>query len=228
MKIITKLFTTLSAVAMLCVATGSIANENLETQAALNQFKASAQTQPFFLSSYGYAVFPSVGKGGFWVGGAYGSGTVYKDHDITGTAKLYQLSFGLQFGGQSYSEIIFFQDKRAYERFTSGSFELDAQASAVALTEGAQAKAGTAGFSASASDNYVDTNYTNGISVFTFAKGGMMVEASLAGQKFSFKPLHNASADTLSQDIAQDITQPVQLPEPAPTAMIVETVERPE
>ncbi|PSW09764.1 hypothetical protein C9I98_25625 [Photobacterium sanctipauli] len=223
MKIITKLFTTLSAVAMLCVASGSIAKESLETQAALDQFKAASQTQPFFLSSYGYAVFPSVGKGGFWVGGAYGSGTVYKDHEITGSAKLYQVSFGLQFGGQSYSEIIFFQDKRAYERFTSGSFELDAQASAVALTEGAQAKAGTAGISASASDNYLDANYTNGIAVFTFAKGGMMLEASLAGQKFSYEPLggHSPSASP---------AKPAQLPETesTPTAVIVDTLERPE
>ncbi|WP_064602366.1 lipid-binding SYLF domain-containing protein [Photobacterium sp. J15] len=189
MKAINRLFTMLGSLALLCVASGSVANEDLDTQATLEKFQTAPQTQPFFNSAYGYAVFPSVGKGGFWVGGAYGSGSVYQNHQLTGTAKLYQVSFGLQFGGQSYSEIIFFQDKRAYERFTSGSIELDAQASAVALTEGAQAKAGTAGLSASSGQQYVDANYTNGLAVFTYAKGGMMIEASLAGQKFSYEPL---------------------------------------
>lgn len=222
MKVIHKLFAMLGALALLCVATGSIAKEDLDTQAALNQFKAASQTHPFFQSAYGYAVFPSVGKGGFWIGGAYGSGTVYQQHQVTGHAKLYQVSIGLQFGGQAYSEIIFFQDKRAYDRFTSGSFELDAQASAVALTEGAQAKAGTTGVSASSGQKYIDANYTNGIAVFTFAKGGMMVEASLAGQKFSYTPLSTQAA--VPAQSSQPQTQPY---EPEPTTVVVETLERP-
>lgn len=194
MKAINRLFSMLGALALLCVASGSIAKEDIDTQASLSHFRQAEQTQPFFDSAYGYVVFPSVGKGGFWIGGAYGSGTVYQNHEVTGTAKLYQVSFGLQFGGQSYSEIIFFQDKRAYERFISGSFELDAQASAVALTEGAQAKAGTAGLSASSGKQFIDASYTNGVAIFTYAKGGMMVEASLAGQTFSFEPLAPAAA----------------------------------
>ena len=220
MKSINKLFAMLCSVAMLCVATGSVAKEDLETQAALTQFQAASQTQPFFHTAYGYAVFPSVGKGGFWVGGAYGSGTVFKDGQITAHAKLYQVSFGLQFGGQSYSEIVFFQDKRAYDRFMSGNFELDASASAVALTEGAQANAGTSGFRASAGDKYVDADYTNGVAVFTVAKGGMMVEAAIAGQKFSVEPVQGASQPSTAV--------PAQLPEPtepAPTAVVVETIE---
>ena len=220
MKSINKIFAMLCSVAMLCVATGSVAKEDLETQAALTQFQAAAQTQPFFHTAYGYAVFPSVGKGGFWVGGAYGSGTVFKNGQITGHAKLYQVSFGLQFGGQSYSEIVFFQDKRAYDRFMSGNFELDASASAVALTEGAQANAGTSGFRASAGDNYVDADYTNGVAVFTVAKGGMMVEAAIAGQKFSVEPVNNPSAAQPAQ-----LPEPVQLPETQPTTVVVETVE---
>lgn len=220
MKSINKLFAILCSVAMLCVATGSVAKEDLETQAALTQFQAASQTQPFFHTAYGYAVFPSVGKGGFWVGGAYGSGTVFKDGQITGHAKLYQVSFGLQFGGQSYSEIVFFQDKRAYDRFMSGNFELDASASAVALTEGAQANAGTSGFRASAGDKYVDADYTNGVAVFTVAKGGMMVEAAIAGQKFSVDPVNHQSAAQPTQ-----LPEPVQLPETQPTTVVVETVE---
>ncbi|MCW8331802.1 lipid-binding SYLF domain-containing protein [Photobacterium sp. SDRW27] len=207
----------LSTLALLCVASGSVAKEDIDTQASLSHFRAAEQTRPFFKSAYGYAVFPSVGKGGFWIGGAYGSGTVYKNHIATGSSKLYQVSFGLQFGGQSYSEIIFFQDKRAYERFTSGSFELDAQASAVALTEGAQAKAGTAGLSASSGQQFIDASYTNGIAVFTYAKGGMMIEASLAGQTFSFEPLVMSQAQETDTQHNNE-----------PASVVVKTLERPE
>lgn len=223
MKIIHKLFTMLCAVALLCVASGSLAKESLETRAALNHFQAAPQTQPFFQSAYGYAVFPSVGKGGFWIGGAYGTGSVYQAHQLTGTASLFQLSVGLQFGGQAYSELIFFQDQRAYERFINGSVELDAQASAVAINEGAQAKAGTAGFSASSGkDSYIDANYTNGIAVFTFAKGGMMVEASLAGQTFRFEPLTPATGHASLP--ASSTHSPAQT---APVSVMVDTIEPP-
>ncbi|OZS45257.1 YSC84-related protein [Photobacterium sanguinicancri] len=206
MKTVNRLFSMLGGLALLCIATGSVAKEDIEIRASLEHFQQAQQTQPFFDSAYGYAIFPSVGKGGFWVGGAYGTGTVYKAQNVTGFAKLYQVSVGLQFGGQSYSQIMFFQDQRSYERFISGSFELDAQASAVALTEGAQARAGTTGVGAGSGKNFVEANYTNGIAIFTYAKGGMMIEASLAGQKFSYEPL-NATTEQVKDLNQRDTDQ---------------------
>jgi lipid-binding SYLF domain-containing protein len=80
-------------------------------------FAKSASVKPFFKSAYGYAVFPTVGKGGFVVGGAYGTGQVYAKGKVTGTAKLVKMTIGLQAGGQAFREMIFFEDKRAYEEF---------------------------------------------------------------------------------------------------------------
>lgn len=159
----------------------------------ISVFKQSEAVQPFFENCYGYAVFPTIGKGGFWVGGAYGEGQVYKGGRITGATSLIKLSFGFQFGGQAFSQMLFFQDKRAYDEFTSGNFEFDASASAVAITAGAQAKAGTEGATAGANAGQVNvaqarTAYRKGMAVFVHAKGGLMVEASIGGQKFSFTP----------------------------------------
>jgi lipid-binding SYLF domain-containing protein len=159
----------------------------------ISVFKQSEAVQPFFENCYGYAVFPTIGKGGFWIGGAYGEGKVYKSGKITGTTSLAKLSIGFQFGGQAFSQMLFFQDKRAYDEFTSGNFEFDASASAVAITAGAQAKAGTEGATAGANAGQVKvaqakTGYRKGMAVFVHAKGGLMVEASIGGQKFSFKP----------------------------------------
>jgi len=114
-------------------------------------FKKSKAVQPFFKKAYGYAVFPTIGKGGVGIGGAFGKGQVYRGGKVTGTTSLIKGTIGFQLGGQVFSEMIFFQDKRAYNEFTSGSFEFDATASAVAITVGAQAKAGTEGVTAGAS-----------------------------------------------------------------------------
>ena len=157
-------------------------------------YKKSPEVQPFFKNSYGYAVFPTVGKGGFVVGGAYGKGQVYRGGRVTGTSSLVKGTIGFQAGGQAFSQMVFFQDKRAYEEFTSGSFEFDAAASAVAITAGAQAKAGTAGATAGASAGpatgaQASAGYHKGMAVFIHAKGGLMYEAAIGGQKFSFKPL---------------------------------------
>jgi lipid-binding SYLF domain-containing protein len=102
-----------------------------------------------------------------------------------------QLSVGLQLGGQAYSQMIFFQNKSALDEFTSGNFEFGAQASAVAITAGASAQAGTTGTNAGASGNESHAGtaggYQKGMAVFTVAKGGLMYEASIGGQKFSYK-----------------------------------------
>ena len=156
-------------------------------------YKKSEAVQPFFKSAYGYAVFPTVGKGGFVVGGAYGQGQVYAGGKVTGTASLAKLSVGFQLGGQAFSQMIFFQDKRAFDEFTSGNFEFDAAASAVAITAGVQAKAGTKGATASASAGpatgaQAETSYHKGMAVFVHTKGGLMYEAAIGGQKFNYTP----------------------------------------
>ncbi len=159
---------------------------------ALADFKAASGTADFFSTAYGYALFPTIGKGGFGIGGAYGKGRVYRGGAHVGNSSVVQLSIGFQLGGQAYSQIIFFQNKDTFDHFTSGSFEFGAEASAVALTLGAQAKAGTTGASASGNesssgDASASADWVRGMAVFTLAKGGLMYEASIGGQKFSYK-----------------------------------------
>ena len=160
---------------------------------AIETFKRSEVVKPFFKNAYGYALFPTIGKGGIGIGGAYGTGQVYRGDKVTGTTKMFKGTIGFQLGGQAFSEIIFFKDRRAYDEFTSGSFEFDAAASAVAVTAGAQAKAGTEGTTASAGAGgpgaQAETTYRKGMVVFVRAKGGLMYEAAIGGQKFDFKPI---------------------------------------
>jgi hypothetical protein len=157
-------------------------------------FKKSPVVQPFFKNCYGYAVFPTIGKGGIGIGGAYGKGQVYQGGKVTGTTSLVKVSIGWQWGGQAFSQMIFFEDKRSYNDFTSGNFEFDASASAVAITAGVQGKAGTEGATAGASAGpatgaQAETKYRKGMVVFVHAKGGLMYELSIGGQKYSFTPV---------------------------------------
>ena len=155
----------------------------------LETFSKAEQVQPFIGNSYGFAVFPTIGKGGVGVGGAHGKGWVFRDGVSTGFTRMTQVTIGFQLGGQAFSQIIFFEDERAYENFVSGNFEFGAQASAVAITAGANAAASTAGgASAGAGKGQAREVYTGGMAVFTQAKGGLMYEAALGGQKFSFHP----------------------------------------
>jgi len=153
-------------------------------------FKEAGASSGFFDNSYGYAIFPTIGKGGVGVGGAYGKGRVYKNGAYVGNTSMTQLTVGWQFGGQGYSQIIFFQDQRAFDEFTTGKFEFGAQATAVAITAGASASASTAGTSTSASGGKHDATtagaYNKGMATFTVAKGGLMYEASIGGQKFRY------------------------------------------
>jgi lipid-binding SYLF domain-containing protein len=160
----------------------------------INVFKESPAVAKFFNNSYGYAVFPTIGKAGFVVGGSYGKGQVYRDGKVTGKTAVMEGSIGFQLGGEAFSQIIFFQDKRAYDEFTSGNFEFGATAQAVVITAGAQAKAGTTGTSAGASAGpktgvQAETEYVKGMATFVHSKGGLMYEASIGGQKFTFEPL---------------------------------------
>lgn len=159
---------------------------------AIKLFREANESRPFFDKSYGYAVFPTIGKGGYFVGGAYGKGRVYRGGTHVGDTQMSQVTVGFQLGGQAYSQVIFFEDKRAFDEFTGGNFEFGAQATAVAITAGASAQAGTTGPSASASGTqHTSKNiakYYKGMAVFTVAKGGLMYEASIGGQKYSYKP----------------------------------------
>jgi lipid-binding SYLF domain-containing protein len=157
----------------------------------ISLFKNAGESAKFFRRSYAYAVFPNIGEGAFLVGGAYGKGRVYVHEQPVGDAAMKQLSVGFQAGGQDFSEIIFFQDKRALDQFESGKFEFSAGAKAVAITAAANASAGTDGVTSGASggkkDATTDGAYNDGVAVFTIAKGGLMYAAALAGQKFTYK-----------------------------------------
>jgi lipid-binding SYLF domain-containing protein len=144
-----------------------------EVQAAITKFKAKqAAVDVYMKDAHAYAVFPTVGKGGIGIGGAFGRGQVFVGGEMVGYSKLTSGSIGFQLGGQSFAEMIFFETEAAYERFKSGEFGFDANASAVAATAGAAAKA----------------DYKNGVAVFVMADAGLMYEASIGGQKFSFEP----------------------------------------
>ncbi|MCZ6901190.1 MAG: lipid-binding SYLF domain-containing protein [Bacteroidetes bacterium] len=131
-----------------------------------------AELKEFFSQAYGYVVFPSVGKAAIGLGGAHGKGTLFQSGRVIGSAKMTQVTIGFQLGGQSYAEVIFFEDAASLDDFKSGDLEFAAQASAVAADIGASA----------------DVAYQNGVAVFTMANGGLMYEASIGGQKFKYIP----------------------------------------
>ena len=156
-------------------------------------FKNAGESGKFFQTAYGYAVFPTIVKGAFIVGGAHGNGRVYAKGNYVGNTSMTQATVGLQIGGQGYSEIVFFQDERAFLEFTGGNFEFGADAQAVVVTASAQAQTSTTGSSAGASASNKDAgtagNYYKGMATFTVTKGGLMAGVSIGGQKFSYKPV---------------------------------------
>lgn len=161
--------------------------EDYEDKAAIAAFMESPIVKNISKSAYGYAIFPSIGKAGLGIGGAYGSGRVFAKGKKTGEVTMTQVSFGFQAGGQAYRQVVYFEDKRAYDDFTSGEFKFSAQAEAIALTASAGMSAGTEGTTASANESQKKTaDYFNGMVVFTMGKGGLMYQAALGGQKYSF------------------------------------------
>jgi Las17-binding protein actin regulator len=154
-------------------------------------FRDAGQSSKFFAKSYGYAVFPTIGKGGIVIGAAHGSGHVYAQGKYVGDTSMTQVTAGLQMGGQAYSQIIFLQDKHTFDEFTNGNFEFGAEATAVAITAGASAGATTTGTSAGASGTEHNATtaggFYKGMAIFTVVKGGLMYQATLGGQKFSYK-----------------------------------------
>ncbi|UTF59878.1 YSC84-related protein [Gilvimarinus sp. DA14] len=189
-----KLITLFASVALLFSFSLAQADDDEKYQATLNTFKDSPQVSSFFGSAYGYALFPTIGKGGIGVGGAHGKGRVYAQGAHVGNTSMTQLSIGFQLGGQAFSEVIFFETKEDFDKFTSGNFEFGAQASAVAITASANAKVGTTGSGIGASGTsdkagMQKARYNDGMAVFTHAKGGLMYEAALSGQKFKYEAL---------------------------------------
>ena len=182
----TRILAALAALSL--AATPALADRYSE---AIRTFRQAGQSKDFFGKSYGYAVFPNIGKGGIGIGGAHGTGHVYRKGGYVGDASMTQVTVGLQLGGQIYSEIVFFEDQRAFDDFTSGSFEFGAEATAVAITAGASAQATTSGAAAGASTSKSHAKtaggYEKGMAIFTVAKGGLMYEASIGGQRFSYK-----------------------------------------
>lgn len=170
-------------VVLLVVSTTVLADQAKDlkdAETAVAEFlKADPDLQSFFDKSYGYAVFNSVGKGGIGVGGAFGNGVVYRQGVPIGKASLNQVTVGFQFGGQAFRELIFFQTEKALKSFISQDFELSVQASAVAVTAGAAAKA----------------NFDSGMAIFTMAKGGLMYEATVGGQGFGFESYEAGKKD---------------------------------
>lgn len=141
---------------------------------ALRQMKTEDPTlEDFLKTAYGYVMFPEVGKGGFVVGAAYGRGIVFEQGKAIGFSDVSRASVGLQAGGQTFRELLVFENKEVFERFRQGQFTLTADASAVALRKGAAAA----------------TAYSNGVAVFTHPLGGLMFEASVGGQQFTFQPM---------------------------------------
>ena len=169
-----------------------------DVDTAIENFRG-AGAGDFIDDAYGYAVFPSIGKGGIGIGGAHGKGEVFVGGKKVGKTRMSQITYGLQLGGQVYSQMIFFRDERAFDDFTSGNFEFGAQATAVALTAGAQASTTSGGGGNTSSGTDADSSKVNaddkeydsrsGMATFTIAKGGLMYEASIGGQKFKYEPL---------------------------------------
>ena len=145
-----------------------------DANAAKQDFiKADGLMQTLFDNSFGYVIFPNVGKGAIGIGGAAGNGGVFQKGTLIGMASMKQLSVGFQWGGQAYREVIFFETEADLNRFKENKIEFSGQASAVAVTKGAAA----------------NVKYKNGVMIFSQTKGGLMYEASVGGQKFKFRPL---------------------------------------
>jgi len=164
-------------------------------------FQRAAESRDYFDAAYAYALFPTIGKGGIGIGGAHGRGRVFRNGAHIGDTTLTQVTVGFQLGGQAYSQIIFFEDERAFSEFATGNFEFSAEANAVIVTAGASARAATSGgasggISGGKNDAAVVGGYYKGTAVFVVPKGGLMYEASLGGQRFTYAAIESDSAAT--------------------------------
>ena len=182
------------ALAAILLATTASAQRVRDFSEAIDAFKAVPVVQPFFDKAYGYVVWRRIARAGFGIGGATGRGQVYVNGEVAGFSRLVDVSVGFQLGGQVYRQVIFFENESAYQDFTDGSFEFDAQAAAIAVTASAQASSGTQGSqaavgAATTTEVAGASAYHNGTRVFTMARGGLMYQVTIAGQRYNFRPL---------------------------------------
>ncbi|HTE40763.1 MAG TPA: YSC84-related protein [Steroidobacteraceae bacterium] len=191
MRVLTSILLSLSLAFSVPVLANDVSNAPEKVQDTVENFKKAQLTKPYFENSHGYAVFPTIAKAGVGIGGAGGKGYVYEKGRFVGESSMGQISVGAQLGGQAYSQIVFFENKAAFDEFTREGFEFTADASAVALTLGANAEAGTQGVNAAASlsksNGIAVSKYSKGMAIMTLAKGGLMYQAALTGQKYSYK-----------------------------------------
>ena len=181
---------TIIAISLMLTCSSTFAAASVEKcKATYDKFRALGNVPELLAQSYGYAVLPTIGKGGIGIGGAGGTGCVFAGGVHTGNVSMGQITIGFQLGGQAYSQLILFKNHDVYSDFIKGKFEFGADVTAVALTYGAQAGASTKGASASAGDTKGVATWKRGMAVYTIAKGGLMYEASIGGQKFKYKPL---------------------------------------
>ncbi len=183
----------LTGMLLVGLVTTAFAQKVRDVSATVELFRDIPQVAPYFDASYGYAVWPRIGRGGLGIGASRGRGQVYVNGQLTGFSTHTEVSIGFQAGGQTYRQIVFFQNKEAYDEFTEDSFEFDASAQAVAVTASAEAGAGTTGARTSAGvgspNAAVGGGYTNGMQIFTMAEGGLMYKATIAGQRYNFEPI---------------------------------------
>jgi len=182
--------------ALLTLPFSAAARDVEDYSETINNFRKTPQAAPFFAHAYGYAVFPTIGKAGLGIGGSHGKGQVYQGGRVIGFTSTSDISFGAQAGGQAYSQIIFFENKQSLDAFTGGNFEFGAEASAIAIKAEAKAEASTEATSAGVAvggaggkGKQANVVYQNGMQIFSLAKGGLMYQAAIAGQKYSYKPV---------------------------------------
>ncbi len=188
------LIATLTVVGAIAAAAADAVRLDTEVQDAVHMFRNNQKLAPLFDSAYGYAIFPSVGKGAIGIGGAEGRGEVFEGGRLVGTAKLTQATVGAQLGAQSYSEVIFFETKQALDEFKDGKTALSAALSGAIAADGTGAEA----------------KYQHGVLVYTMDRSGLMFEASVGGQHFKFRELSSAEP-------APTQTAPAEKPAPSST-----------
>lgn len=169
-----QLFAALAAVALVAAPVLAFDVDQKAVQATIAAFKEKQPaSKKLFGSAYGYALYPTVTRGAFAIGGAYAEGGVYKGGKLVAKTSLTAVSIGLGAGGESYSEVIFFQNKAAYDRFVEGKVEFGARANAVFLQQGVSG----------------EPPYVDGVLILAQTKAGLMADASVGGQKFSVEKL---------------------------------------
>ena len=177
--------TLLVLAAMLLAAGPALADKYSDT---VSLFKNAGQSAAFFGKSYGYAVFPTIGKAGLGIGGAHGEGRVYEQGKYVGDTKMTQLSIGFQAGAEGFSEMIFFQDKRAFDEFTSGNFEFGANVSAVVITAAASGTATTTGSTATASGGKKDAKTAGKFEKLDVNSSINVITATASQERYHFPP----------------------------------------